>query len=75
MTPGGGGGGDGTGLGTGAAEDEPQADRDVPMPSAAIARSIADPPTALPIEARNSRRAILGSFACIFLFDSRIQTF
>lgn len=42
----------------GAADDEPQAVSDVPMPIAAIVRSIAELPTARPIDVRKSRLAI-----------------
>jgi hypothetical protein len=63
------------GLSGDAADDEPHADKDELMPSAAIVRSIADPPTALPMEVRNSRRAIFCSFACIFLLDPPIPGF
>lgn len=71
VAPGGGGGGSGgggTGAVTGAADEEPHADIVVAMPRAAIARNMAEPPTALPIEVRNSRRAILGSGVFIFLY-------
>lgn len=57
--PGGGGGGGGAGgfgAAAGAAEDDPQAASEVPIPIAAIVRSIAELPTALPIAVRNSRR-------------------
>ena len=50
-------GGDGV-PGAEAADEEPQAEIDVPMPIAAIARNIAEPPTALPMAARNSRRGM-----------------
>lgn len=58
FVPGGGGGAGGGGLGEepGAAEDEPQAESVVPIPIAAIVRSIAELPTALPTAVRNSRR-------------------
>lgn len=55
------GGGAGAGGGSGredAADEEPQAFNVVPIPSAAIVRSIAEPPTARPTEARKSRLAI-----------------
>lgn len=45
IRPGGGGGGGSTGGDDGAAEDEPQAESVVPIPIAAIALSIAEPPT------------------------------
>ena len=56
----GGGGGEGAGgwVGFDAADDEPQAATEVLIPRASIARSIAEPPAALPIEVRNSLRAI-----------------
>ena len=57
--PGGGGGGTGR---EGAADEEPQAFKAVPMPIAAIVRSIAEPPTARPTEARKSRLAIRVGF-------------
>ncbi len=57
MPPGGGGGGGGGGT-PGEAEDEPQAVRVEPMPMAAIVFSIAEPPTARPMDARKSRLAI-----------------
>ena len=50
-------GGDGA-PGADAADEEPQAEIEVPIPIAAMARNIAEPPTALPMAARNSRRAI-----------------
>ena len=56
-----GGGGDGAGgVGgvPGAAEDDPQAFNVVPIPIAIIVRSIAELPTARPIEVRKSRLAI-----------------
>jgi hypothetical protein len=72
VKPVGGGGGFGAGGGgfpsPGAAEEEPQAATPVLMPRAAIARSMADPPTALPSDVRNSRRAIFVSGVRIFLF-------
>jgi len=55
--PGGGGAGGG-GAPPGEAEEEPQADNVEPMPMAAIVLSMAEPPTALPIDARKSRLAI-----------------
>lgn len=50
-------GGDGA-AGAEAADEEPQAEIEVPIPIAAIARNMAEPPTALPMAARNSRRAM-----------------
>lgn len=55
------GGGGGSGR-AGAADEEPQAFKAVPMPIAAIVRSIAEPPTALPMEVRKSRLAIRVGF-------------
>ena len=52
-------GGDGP-SGADAADEEPQADMELAIPIAAIARNMAEPPTALPMAARNSRRAIPG---------------
>jgi hypothetical protein len=60
--PGGGGGAGGTGGDELAADDEPQADSVLVMPIAAIALSIAEPPTARPIDSRNCRLAIGLSF-------------
>jgi hypothetical protein len=53
-------GGSGCGARFDAAEDEPQPAIVAPIPIAAIARNMAEPPTALPIPARNSRRPIPG---------------
>lgn len=64
----GGGGGGGAGGLTGAAEDEPQADSEDPMPSAVMARNIAEPPTDRPIALRNSRRPM---FAFVIIQASR----
>ena len=57
--PGGGGGGSGR---AGAADEEPQAFKVVAMPIAVIVRSIAEPPTARPMETRKSRLAIRVGF-------------
>ena len=65
--PAGGGGGSGAGGGADWADDEPHADNEVLMPMAAIVRSIAELPTALPIDVRNSRRAIFDSLEVISL--------
>lgn len=66
----GGGGGFGAGgLGAGAAEEEPQAATVDAIPIAAIARNIADPPTALPMAVRNSRRAMRGSVSDMLLLS------
>ena len=54
----GGGGGGGGRAWFDAAEDEPQPAAVMPTPIAAIARNMAEPPTALPMPARNSRLAI-----------------
>ncbi len=54
--PGGDGGSGGFGAAPGAADDEPQAASEVPIPIAAIVRNIAEPPTALPMAVKNSRR-------------------
>jgi len=54
--PGGSGGGGGIGAVPGAAEDDPQLASEVPIPIAAMVRNIAEPPTALPMAVRNSRR-------------------
>ena len=62
-----GGGGGGAGGNPGAAEEDPQALRVVPIPIAIIVRSIAELPTARPIEVRKSRLAMLVFFAVIFL--------
>jgi len=51
-----GGGAGGFGAIAGAAEDDPQLASDVPIPIAAIVLNIAEPPTALPMAVRNSRR-------------------
>ena len=51
-------GGGGRGDDGGAADEDPQAENVDPILIAAITRSIAEPPTALPIALRNSRRAI-----------------
>lgn len=58
--PGGGGGAGGAGGAgaPGAADEEPQPARVEPIPMAAIVFSIAEPPTARPIDARKSRLAI-----------------
>ena len=63
MRPGGGGGGIGF---LDSADEEPQALSVVPIPMAAIVRSIAEPPTARPTEARKSRLAmrVVRSFMC-----------
>jgi hypothetical protein len=69
-----GGGGDGAGGLTGApgaAEDDPQAFKVVPIPIAIIVRSIAELPTARPIDVRKSRLAILLFFEVILLPDCR----
>lgn len=66
---GGGGGGGGGGPpppGADCAEDDPHAASDVLIPIAAIVRNIAEPPTALPIAVRNSRRAIRFSLLLMF---------
>ena len=63
------GGGGGEGAGAGAPDEEPHADMDVAMPIAAMARNIAPPPTALPTEARNSRRAMRGSVSDMLLLS------
>jgi len=57
--PGGGGdvGGGGGGV-PGDADDDPQAESVVPIPIATMVLSIAEPPTARPIDARNSRRVL-----------------
>ena len=57
----GGGEGGGTGACAGSADDEPQPAAALAIPIAAIARNIAEPPTARPMDARNSRRAMRGS--------------
>ncbi|MDH3988723.1 MAG: hypothetical protein OEV34_06330, partial [Gammaproteobacteria bacterium] len=59
------GGAGGAGGAPGAAEDDPQAARDVPIPIAAMVLSIAEPPTARPIDARKSRLAIRVVFKSI----------
>ena len=47
------------------AEEEPHADSVVLIPKAAMICNMADPPTALPIDARKSRLAIRILFALI----------
>jgi hypothetical protein len=51
-------GGGGCGDDGGAADEDPQAGNVEAIPIAAITRNIVEPPTALPIALRNSRRAI-----------------
>ncbi|MED5460981.1 MAG: hypothetical protein VYC03_00080, partial [Pseudomonadota bacterium] len=65
--PGGGGGAGGGGAGDAEedAEEEPHADSVVLIPKAAMICNMADPPTALPIDARKSRLAIRILFALI----------
>ena len=70
IRPGGGGGGSGR---AGAADEEPQALKVVPMPIAVIVRSIAEPPTARPTEARKSRLAIRVGFDFIRLWRAGLS--
>lgn len=70
LPVGGGGGGGGLPPGADCAEEEPHAASDVLMPIAAIVRNIPALPTALPIDVRNSRRAIFGSLLVIVVSDS-----
>ena len=72
--PGGGGGAGGLIGAPGAAEEDPQAFRVVPMPIATIVRSIAELPTARPIEVRKSRLAMLLFFEVILLSIDRRLT-
>jgi len=58
--------------GADAADEEPQAEIEVPIPIAAMARNMAEPPTALPMAARNSRRAIPGCLSDTRSPDRRI---
>jgi len=67
IRPGGGGGAGGFIGAPGAADDDPQALSDVPIPIAAIVRSIAELPTARPMEVRNSRLARLVFFVGMIL--------
>jgi hypothetical protein len=60
MPPGGGGGGGGGGGDPGAADDDPQPATLLPIPIANMVRSMTEPPTARPTDARKSRLAIRG---------------
>lgn len=74
IRPCGGGGAGGFVGAPGAADEDPQALSDVPMPIAIIVRSIAELPTARPIEVRKSRLAMLVFFEVIFLSNDRRPT-
>lgn len=74
IRPGGGGGAGGLIGAPGAADDDPQALNEEPMPIAAIVLSIAELPTARPIEVRNSRLARLAFFVVIILSAALAQS-
>lgn len=65
----GGGEGGGTGVAGVAADEEPQPAAALAIPIAAMARNMAEPPTARPMEARNSRRAMRGSASDMLLLS------